>query len=219
MNNKERLVKLLADLRFLGGCERQIADHLIKNGVIFANDEQLKEYQRKLGQDNMNHLLYSKNQINNFIHDSGLKKVTMAGVHCDLEKLKPLIEDFYEKHIFYLSYWENDAPYFGWDLRSGDGRNMAEITDGITERFKEIYALILAGLGEEIAEGDKNAACDEKAASAEDLKRKMMEDATSYKIPCAHPIEQVQKTYCPQEGVYEYYCHNCGARWWVKKHE
>lgn len=104
----------------------------------------------------MNHLLYSKNQINNFIHDSGLKKVAMKGVYCDLEKLKPLIEDFYEKHIFYLSYWENDAPYFGWDLRSGDGRNMAEITDGITERFKEIYALILAGLGEEIADEVKN---------------------------------------------------------------
>ena len=65
----------------------------------------------------------------------------------------------------------------------------------------------------------KNAACDEKAASAKDLKRKMMEYATSYKTPCAHPIEQVQKTYCPQEGVYECYCHNCGERWWVEKHE
>jgi hypothetical protein len=44
MSDKERLIKLLADLRFLGGCERQIADHLIKNGVIFAKDEQIKEY-------------------------------------------------------------------------------------------------------------------------------------------------------------------------------
>lgn len=101
----------------------------------------------------MSTLNYSKEQINKIIKDSGLAKVTMAGVHSDLTKLKPLIEDFYDKHIFYLSYWESDAPYFGWDLSTGAAKNMAEITDGITQRFKEIYALILAGLGETVDGG------------------------------------------------------------------
>ena len=101
-------------------------------------------------------LNYSKEQINKMIEDSGLAKVTMSGVHSDLTKLKPLIEDFYDKHIFYLSYWENEAPYFGWDMSTGTAKNMAEITDGITQRFKEIYALILAGLGETIGEKDED---------------------------------------------------------------
>lgn len=101
-------------------------------------------------------LNYSKEQINKMIEDSGLAKVTMSGVHSDLTKLKPLIEDFYDKYIFYLSYWEDDAPYFGWDLSTGKAKNMAEITDGITQRFKEIYALILAGLGETIGEKDED---------------------------------------------------------------
>ena len=100
-------------------------------------------------------LNYSKEQINKIIEDSGLAKVAMRGVHSDLTKLKPLIEDFYDKHIFYLSYWENDAPYFGWDLSTGTAKNMAEITDGITQRFKEIYALILAGLGETMDGGNE----------------------------------------------------------------
>ena len=102
-----------------------------------------------------NKLNYSKEQINKMIEDSGLVKVAMAGVHRDLTKLKPLIEDFYDKHIFYLSYWEDDAPYFGWDLSTDKAKNMAEITDGITQRFKEIYALILAGLGETMDGGNE----------------------------------------------------------------
>lgn len=91
-----------------------------------------------------------------------------------------------------------------------------DLCDSCADKLARVVELFYQQLS---AEGDKNAACDEKAASAEDLRRKMMEDATSYKIPCAHPIEQVQKTYCPQEGIYEYYCHNCGERWWIKKHE
>ena len=103
----------------------------------------------------MSSLNYSKEQINKMIKDSGLAKVAMRGVHSDLTKLKPLIEDFYDKHIFYLSYWEDDAPYFGWDLSTDKAKNMAEITDGITQRFKEIYALILAGLGETMDGGNE----------------------------------------------------------------
>ena len=104
----------------------------------------------------MSTLNYSKEQINKMIEDSGLTKVTMTGVYCDLTKLKSLIEDFYDKHIFYLNYWETDAPYFEWELSTGAAKNMAEITDGITQRFKEIYALILAGLGETMNGGKSN---------------------------------------------------------------
>ena len=95
-------------------------------------------------------LMYSKDKINQMIQDSSLQKVSMMGVYQDLQKLKLIIEELYDKHIFYLSYWESDAPYFGWDASNDKYKNMAAITDGITERFKEIYALILAGLGEEI---------------------------------------------------------------------
>jgi hypothetical protein len=34
-------------------------------------------------------------------------------------------------------------------------KNQAEITDGITDRFYEIYALILSGLGERCEENTK----------------------------------------------------------------
>ena len=71
-------------------------------------------------------------------------------------KLKPLIEKFYDDYIFYLDYWKNDASYHGWDWSEDDGRmeNQATITDRITEKFKEIYSLILAGLGERCENND-----------------------------------------------------------------
>ena len=80
----------------------------------------------------------------------------MQGVYRDLQKLKPLIEKFYDDYIFYLSYWESEAPYHSWDWSEDDGRleNQAKITDEITEKFKEIYALILAGLGERCENND-----------------------------------------------------------------
>ena len=36
---------------------------------------------------------YSKDKINQVIQESGLQKVAMKGVYCDLQKLKPIIED------------------------------------------------------------------------------------------------------------------------------
>ena len=98
----------------------------------------------------MNSFIYSADTINKMIKDSGCKKATMKGVHDDLARLKPLVENFYDKHIFYLSYWKNDGPFHGWEWSKDDGTmaNMAKITDGIADKFEEIYALILAGLGE-----------------------------------------------------------------------
>lgn len=98
----------------------------------------------------MSYLKYSAEKINKMIDDSGLKSVCMQGAIDDLQELKPAIEEFYDKYINYLSYWKCECAYHGWDWSKDDGRlrNQAKITDGITEKFEEIYALILAGLGE-----------------------------------------------------------------------
>lgn len=99
----------------------------------------------------MSNFKYSAPTINGMIDGTGAKKVCMKGVYNDLQKLKPVIEKLYDDHIFYLDYWVNDAPYFGWDWSEDDGRmaNQKMITDEITEKVMEIYALILAGLGEQ----------------------------------------------------------------------
>ena len=104
----------------------------------------------------MSDFKYSAKKINKLIDEYNLRPATMLGVVEDLKKLKPLIEDFYDKHIFYLDYWEGDCPYFGWDWSKDDGRmkDMATVTSGITECFHQIYALILAGLGERIDNED-----------------------------------------------------------------
>lgn len=89
-------------------------------------------------------------RINKMIDNDSLKKVCMQGCYNDLKRLKPIIEKLYDEHIFYLSYWKSDCPYFGWEWGKDGGsmKNQAIITDGITEKIEEIYALILAGLGE-----------------------------------------------------------------------
>ena len=99
----------------------------------------------------MNDFIYSKDEINAMIDEyieKGMQRAKMVGVRCDLEKLKPVIEEIYEKNIFYLSYFATDAPYMGWTGK--ELSPMLQITDGITQKFKEIYALILCGLGEKL---------------------------------------------------------------------
>lgn len=98
----------------------------------------------------MSNFVYSADTINKMIEDSGCKKATMRGVYDSLGRLKPLIENFYDEYIFFLSYWKNDCAFHGWEWSKDDGTmsSMAKITDGITKNFEEIYALILAGLGE-----------------------------------------------------------------------
>ena len=100
----------------------------------------------------MNKFQYSKEEIDNIIKENNLSPVIMIGVKQDLQKLKPIIEKIYDKNIFYLSYWESECGYHGWDWTEDDGRmkNQAKITEGISQKFLEIYALILAGLGEKI---------------------------------------------------------------------
>ena len=102
----------------------------------------------------MNDFIYSKEKIEELIKEYNLSPVIMSGIKDDLKRLKPIIEELYEKEIFWLSYWKSECGYHGWDWSKDDGsmENMAIITDGITDRFLEIYALILSGLGETIDE-------------------------------------------------------------------
>lgn len=100
--------------------------------------------------------------IKKYKEEKHLSKAAMQGVFNDLKNLKPLIEQLYEDKIFYLNYWESECPWHGWNWSKDDGtlQNMAEITEGISDRFEEIYALILIGLGynsvEEMIEKEKN---------------------------------------------------------------
>lgn len=100
---------------------------------------------------------YSQNTINKMMDDFGYDKACMNGVYKDLEKLKKAIEDFYDEYIFYLSYWKSECGWHGWEWSKDDGRmkNMADITDGITKRIEECYALCLCGLGERVEEKRK----------------------------------------------------------------
>ena len=102
----------------------------------------------------MSNFKYSSDKINKAIIESGLKEVNMSGVHQDLEKLKPIIEELYDNHIFFLTYFLSDAPYHGWDMQSDSMKNMRAITEGITKKVEEIYILVLAGLGEKMDGGN-----------------------------------------------------------------
>ena len=82
--------------------------------------------------------------------ENKVHKVCMYGTAEELKHLKAVIEELYNEQIFYLSYWKGEAQYHGWDWSKDDGtlKNQAKVTDGITEKFLDIYALILSGLYE-----------------------------------------------------------------------
>lgn len=95
---------------------------------------------------------YSKDKLNKLIQSYNLTPATMYGVKADLKRLKSIIEKIYDEDIFYLSHWKSECPYHGWSWSDDNNAltDMATVTDGITEKFLEIYALILAGLGETV---------------------------------------------------------------------
>ena len=100
--------------------------------------------------------VHSAEKINKIIKDNDLKKVCMQGPYNDLKKLKPIVEDVYDNYVFWLDSWKSDCFYMGWDREKDKEILDAQeaLTKGITEKFKEIYALILAGLGETCTEKD-----------------------------------------------------------------
>lgn len=89
---------------------------------------------------------YSKEEIEELKNQFGFSKVSMQGFYDDLAKLKEKIEELYNDNVFYLGCPLEDAPYHGW---TGDTlKEMREIDGEVCKRFKEIYAIILCGLGE-----------------------------------------------------------------------
>lgn len=97
-----------------------------------------------------NDFYYMEEKINKIIKENNMQKAFMKGVIDDLTELKPIIEKLYHDKIYYLNYWASECTYFGYDWSKDDGslKSQYEITNGITQRFREIYALIIAGLGE-----------------------------------------------------------------------
>lgn len=103
----------------------------------------------------MNDFKYSSDKINAMIaanNADGMGKATMVGVINDLKKLKPILENLYDENIFNLSYWRDECGFHGWDTQSDTVKSMERITDGITQKIEEAYALVLTGLGETVDE-------------------------------------------------------------------
>ena len=104
----------------------------------------------------MNSFTYSADKINKVIDDNRYKPVTMTGVRDNLLDLKPIIEKLYDDKIFYLNSWKSECVWHGWDWSKDyeTMANMAKITTGITDKFLEIYAMILGGLGKRCGKED-----------------------------------------------------------------
>jgi hypothetical protein len=81
-------------------------------------------------------------------NDMNFSKATMQGFNNDLSKLKTKLEEFYDNNILYLGRGLDDAGYHGWSKDSI--KEMNKVDDEICKKFKELYAVVLCGLGEEI---------------------------------------------------------------------
>lgn len=94
-----------------------------------------------------------RDRINEYMEkeilEHNLQKAVMTGVYNDLERITKFIEEFYEKNIFYLSYWECECGWHGWEWSKDDGKmaSMKYICDEITAKVEEIYGLAQIGLG------------------------------------------------------------------------
>lgn len=96
---------------------------------------------------------FSREKINElmtkFKIDNDLRPACMEGVYRDLEDMKERIEEDYMENIFYLDYWEGECVWHGWIWSEDTGvmQSQKYITEGIINRYLEMYALILLGLG------------------------------------------------------------------------
>lgn len=80
------------------------------------------------------------------------EKVPMVGMRKDLFGLKVKLEDLYE-YIFDMGYPLMDAPYHGW---YGDAlTKMYDIQNRIESLARELYAVVLVGLGEDCSNGER----------------------------------------------------------------
>ena len=132
MDNKKFVIKEIKSLKFFNG----------------ETGEEIKPEEFKPTEDDgviEGDLKYSRDKIYEMVGKLDYEKVSMAGFYSDLEKLKAEMERFYDKHVFYLGYSLSDAPYHGW---SGDElKEMRQINKEICDKVKEMYAVILKGLG------------------------------------------------------------------------
>jgi len=135
------------DIKYAKGNYEIIEFKSLKNNPKYIEDEKVV-LQNVLERIITKFDKFNEEEIQDYIIKNDIKKVNMEGVFNNLTRLKPIIEKIYDENIFYLSYWETDAPYFGLDLKSDNCKNMMKITDNITQKFNEIYALILGGIGE-----------------------------------------------------------------------
>lgn len=82
----------------------------------------------------------------------GYEKVPMVGMRKDLFDLKVKLEEIYGD-IFYMGYPLMDAPYHGW---YGDAlTKMYDIQKRIESLARELYAVVLVGIGEDCADGER----------------------------------------------------------------
>lgn len=91
-------------------------------------------------------------QLVQYYRNSRYEKVPMVGMRKDLFDLKVKLEDLYED-IFDMGYPLMDAPYHGW---SGETlTKMYDIQSRIESLARELYAVVLVGLGEDCSDGER----------------------------------------------------------------
>lgn len=90
-------------------------------------------------------LKYSRDKIYELVDKLDYEEASMAGFHEDLERLKAETEKFYDDFVFYLGHSLSDAPYHGWT--GEELKEMRQIDKEICDKVKEMYAVILKGLG------------------------------------------------------------------------
>lgn len=109
------------------------------------------ESQPNKRRDNMQNIngyfKYSKDELTEMKEEFGFSEARMSGFYSNLVTLKAKVEEIYDKHVFDLGHGLDDAPYHGWSKESLEG--MWEMQEEIWKRFKEIYAIILCGIGYE----------------------------------------------------------------------
>lgn len=105
----------------------------------------------------MNHSLSSSEQkeimqLVQYYRNSRYEKVPMVGMREYLFDLKVKLEEIYGD-IFYMGYTLMDAPYHGW---SGEPlKKMNDIQSRIESLARELYAVVLVGLGEDCSNGER----------------------------------------------------------------
>ena len=104
---------------------------------------------------------YHAKEINRLMDDMPEYRTCMVGVNADIKKLKGLLETIYDGFVFWLSYWETESVYHGWlwsdEANAKMMRPQKALTDGLTHKWIEMYAMCLKALGErmEEEEGEK----------------------------------------------------------------